>query len=169
MTWLLLSDSHVDHRCVRLRFVPDTFMHEHEAPVLEVTIEEAEKADEIIATLARFRDEYVVDIEIKPSELCLSGDMDTEDTIVRGGCFSSRQVHYSREELLSIAKFFQSKLQDEETYSHQLSSKINGVTHFVTGLIERGENRRSLSDKSTASVDSQIAVLERVRNKLNDA
>ena len=169
MSWLSLSTSQIEGRSVRLRFVPDMFMHEHSSPVVEITVEDAEQPDQVVELVARFREDFIVDLQVTEQELHLVGEMDYEETVVRGSRVHSRQVSYSIEELVAIATSFQQELQKETSYAFLQSAKLKDIKHFVADLIDRAEKKRALSDKATGSVEAQLSVLNRVLHRLDDA
>lgn len=169
MSWLSLSTSQIEDRSVRLRFVPDIFMHEHESPVIEVTVEGVEQPDQIVELVARFSDDFIVDLQLTEQELHLVGEMDYEATVLRGSRVRSRQVSYSSEELVAIATSFQRALQEETSHAYLQSAKLKDIRHFVADLIDRAEKKRALTDKSTGLVQAQLSVLNRVLHRLDDA
>lgn len=169
MSWLSLSVSQVEGRSVRLRFVPDMFMHEHESPVVEVLIEDAEQPDQVVELVARFREDFIVDLEVTEQELHLVGEMDYEEIVIRESRVQSSQASYSNEELLAIAVSFQKTLQKETSHSYIQSAKLKDIRHFVADLIDRAEKKRSLSGKAVDSVEAQLSVLSRVLHRLDDA
>ena len=169
MSWLSLSASQIEGRSVRLRFVPDMFLHEHELPVVEVLIEDAERPDQVVELVARFREDFIIDLEVTEQELHLVGEMDYEETVIRGSRVHSSQVSYSNEELLSIAVAFQQTLQKETSHSYLQSAKLKDIRRFVADLIDRAEKKRSLSGKAADSVEAQLSVLNRVLHRIDDA
>ena len=169
MSWLSLSASRIEGRSVRLRFVPDMCMHEHKAPVGEVTIEDAEQPSQLVDLVARFRQDFIVDLQVMEQELHLVGEMDYETTVVKGSRVYLRQVSYSNEELVAIATSFQRALQKETSYAHLQSVKLKDIKRFVADLIDRAEKKRALSDKAIGSVEVQLSVLNRVLHRLDDA
>lgn len=169
MSWLSLSESHVEGRRIRLRFVPDAFIPEDEAPVIEVTIEDAEHLDQATEVLARFRGDFIVTLEVTEQELHLAGEMDYEDVTIKGSRVRSRRVEYSSNELLAIAASLQQELQKETSHALHQSTKLRDIRRFIADLIDRGEKKRSLSHKATGAVEAQLSVLNRVLRRLDDA
>ncbi|MFC0682954.1 hypothetical protein ACFFGH_34430 [Lysobacter korlensis] len=169
MTWLTLSHSQILGGNVQFRFRPDVFLHEQDAPVLEVTVEGAEDPETAITLLARFREDFVVDLEIEAQELRVLGEMDDEETVVRGDNVFSRHVPYSIEELRQMAIFFERRLREERSDAYRQAKQFRDIRHFVTDLIDRAEKKRSLSSKACELTEAQLSVLHRVLNRLDDA
>jgi hypothetical protein len=78
MSWLSLSTSQIECRSVRLRFVPDMFMHEHSSPVVEITVEDTKHPDQVVELVARFHEDFIVDLQITEQELHLLGRWTTK-------------------------------------------------------------------------------------------
>jgi hypothetical protein len=137
--------------------------------VTEVVIEGVEAPEDAVAALDRLRTEYIVNLEIESGLIRLMSDFDYEETIIRGKEVSSRSVEYSITELKSIAIFFEKALREEATESLRKSSKLRTVRHFVEDLVERAEKKRSMSERGHDGIESQLEVLRRVLNRLDDA
>jgi hypothetical protein len=135
MSWFTLSHANVEGSTIRVRFRPDEFLRDDDAPVMEVTIEGLEHADQAMAVLARFHDDFIVDLVVSSTELRLLGEMDDEETIVRGTCISSRTVAYSEDELREFAVYFENKLREETSHAHHQAAKLRDIRHFVADLV----------------------------------
>ena len=167
MTWLTLSHLQAVGRDVLLRFRPDAFLHEEDNPVWEVKIEGVEGPEAAIALLTRFRENFVIDLAVEATELRVLGEMDDEETIIRGACVSASRVQYSSEELRKAAVFFERLLQEKTSQTYRQAAKIRDVRHFVADLIERAERKRSLSAKASELTEAQLSVLHRVLNRID--
>lgn len=154
---------------MRLRFVPDMFMHEHTAPVVEVTIEDPEQPRQALELVARFRADFIVELHVTDQELHLTGEMDSEATVLKGSCVHLRHASYSNDELVAIATSFQRTLQKETSQAHLQSTKLEDIKHFVADLIDRAEKKRSMSGRDTGSIEAQLSVLNRVLHRINRA
>lgn len=168
MSWVTLSESQIDGRSIRLRFVPDTLAPEHETPVVEVTIEDVEHPDEVLGIVARFHDDFIVDLRVMEQSLHLVAEMDYTETVIRGSRVYSRAVEYSKKELLAIATSLQQALKREASYAYLQSAKLRDIRHFVADLIERARKRQALSKKTVGATESQLSVLSRVLHRLDN-
>jgi hypothetical protein len=144
-------------------------MHDHDAPVVEITIEGVEEPETVLSVLARFRDDFVVDLVADGQELRVLGEMDDEETVVCGTRVSSRKVAYSSDELRQAAVFFERLLQEETSGTYRQAAKLRDIRRFVADLIERAEKKGALSERSHDSTEAQLSVLRRVLNRLDDA
>ena len=169
MSWFTITDIKTEGATLRLRFSPDTFVHGDSAPVTEVVIAGVEAPEEAVAALDRFRTEYIVDLAIESGLIRLTSDFDYEETVIRGNEVSSRPVEYSIAELKSIAVFFEKALREETAESLRQTSKLRTIRHFVEDLVERAEKKRSMSERRHDGIESQLKVLRRVLNRLDDA
>lgn len=168
MSWLSLSETEVKGREVRMRFVPDTLVHEEQTPVVEVTIEEAENPERMIEALAKFRDDFVIELDASDQALHLVGEMDCEETVLRGGRVSVRRVAYSAGELLAIAASLHQTANEETLHAFEQSEKLRDIRHFVADLIERAERRLAMSDRANGAIEAQLSALNRVLRRLDD-
>ena len=167
MTWLILSHVQIDGQSLTLRFRPDRFVHDQDDPVREVALEGVENVNEAVEALVRFSEEFVVDLAIESQELRVLGEMDDEETVVRGTRVTSRSVPYSVAELRSIAIFFESKLKEETSLAYKQAAKVRDIRHFVVDLLGRAEKKQSLSAKPSDA--TEISALRRVLNRLDGA
>ena len=169
MTWLTLSHAKNEGRSLQLRFRPDAFLHDQDAPVVEVTIEGVEEPEAAISIITRFREDFVVDLVVDAQELRVLGEMDDEETVIRGSRASSRKVPYSADELRQMAVFLEHSLRKETSLAYRQAAKIRDIRHFVADLVERAEKKGALSDRSRDAIDAQLSALRRVLNRLDDA
>ena len=78
-------------------------------------------------------------------------------------------IYDSIAELKSIAVFFEKALREETAESLRQTSKLRTIRHFVEDLVERAEKKRSMSERRHDGIESQLKVLRRVLNRLDDA
>lgn len=169
MTWLTLSHAKNEGRSVQLRFRPDAFLHDQEAPVVEVTIEGVDEPEAAISALTRFHEDFVVDLVVDERELRVLGEMDDEETVVRGSRACSRKVPYSADELRQTAVSFERLLRDETSHAYRQAAKLRDIRHFVADLVERAEKKGVLSERSHDTTEAQLSVLRRILNRIDDA
>jgi len=144
-------------------------MHEDQTPVVEVTVEGAEHPDQVINALARFRDDFIINVEATAQELRVVGEMDYEETVLSGSRVSLRRVAYSAAELMTMAVSLEQTAQRAASEAFEESRKLREIRHFVADLIGRAEKKRSLSDKASGAIEAQLSVLNRVLHRLDDA
>jgi len=92
MSWFPLSEYQSGADQLVLRFVPDIFMPEHAAPVPEVTIDGPTDAARAMMSIDRFRNDFIVSLDIGALEVRVLDEMDCEETIITGINVSSRNV-----------------------------------------------------------------------------
>jgi hypothetical protein len=168
MSWLTLSEVKIEASTILVRLCPERFIHDGSAPVTEVRIEGVEDPEAARATLARFRGDFVVGLEIDPSELRLLGEMDDDWTVVKGRAVASVRVPYSLQEIESIAVGFERALGEERATAHRSESRVRKIRQFVADLITRAEKKRSMSERNAGVFDSQTALLQRVLHRIDD-
>ena len=168
MSWQTISEVKIEGSTIQVRLCPDRFIHDGSAPVTEVLIEGVEDAKEAQARFDRFRGDFVVGLEITPSELRLLGEMEDDWTVVKGRAVASFRVPYSLQEIESIAVGFERSLGEERKAAHRAESQVREIRRFVADLITRAEKKRSMSERNTGVVDSQIALLQRVLHRIDD-
>jgi hypothetical protein len=169
MSWFTITDIKTEGTKLRIRFSPDTFVHHDSAPVTEVVIEGVDAPEDAVAALDRFRTEHIVDLAIESGLIRLTSDFDYEETVIRGKEVSSRSVGYSITELQSIAIRFEKALREATAESLRKTSTLRTIRHFVEDLVERAEKKRSMSERGHDGIESQLEVLRRVLNRLDDA
>ncbi|KAB8198577.1 hypothetical protein FKV24_001390 [Lysobacter maris] len=169
MSWLLLSDCRATPERLLLRFVPECFEPDSVGPVVEVTVDHPEGSAAAGEALDRFREDVVISIDATSRELRLLGELDDEETVLSGTSVSVRNVAYSADELMSIARCFHEQLGQASRDKHRLSTRLGNVEHFICELMERAARRSELSTKAHPLAEARADVLGRVLVKLRES
>lgn len=143
-------------------------MHEHEAPVVAVTICRPEDASLAIELLDRFREDFVMSLDVAQGELRLLSELDDEETVLGGESVSVCNVAYSTDELISIAMHLQEQLGRTSSEERRLNMRLSKIDRFVSELIERAERMSGLSEKARPLAEARADVLNRVLVRLRE-
>ncbi|HSD55251.1 MAG TPA: hypothetical protein VLC47_13860 [Burkholderiales bacterium] len=168
-TWYTLREIREDQQQLHIRLVPDYFSAEIADPVVAITVSQPQDPTQLQASLARFRDEPVIDIELSLQSVSFWAEYDDVPTTINGEVVAWERSVYTLDDLLQI-------VQSMAVHQDQLRAEIvarrkkeSDVEAFVVELLRRAEAKRFMTTRSTIAIDTQIQVLERVLGRLRDA
>jgi hypothetical protein len=168
-TWYVVDSVEFDNAALSIRMLPDYFNSELSVPVLEVSI--LGPLDELASrqSIARFKDEAVVDIQLSPTAIELWGEYDDVPTVVSGSSVSYARVPYSNDDLLKIVLSLKAQVGQWQAENAKLRASAREVDGFATELLRRAEAKKSITTRSATIEEAQIDVLQRVLNRIRGA
>lgn len=168
-SWYVVDSVGFDNGVLRIRMLPGYFNAELSAPVLEVSIQTPH--DEVAAqnSIARFKDDSVVDVQLSPTAIELWGEFDDVPTVVSGTSASFERFPYSNDDLLKIVLSLEAQVGRWQAENAKLRTSAREFEGYAIELLRRAEAKKSLTTRSTAIEDAQIDVLQRILNKISAA
>ena len=168
-TWYILRDLVRDGDCLRARFVPDYFSAEVAAPVVVLEVEAPGDSADAEAKLSRFRDEYLIDLDVLEESVELWAEHDDVPIVLRGRAVSFRRTAYLDSDLRGLVEELNRHIESNQSEIAKLLARHREVESFVMELMHRAQTKRSLTTRPTSAIDAQIQLLDRILGKLRDA
>lgn len=163
--WYYLTELTVAPEMIRARFLPHLF-HGGAPMVLTIVVERPSDQTSAVALLERFREEPVTELLTAADLVELWSEYDDGPTQIFCGKTGVEWSTYSASELLDLALQFEKGKQTADAQVVKFGQHMQALEEFILQLLHRAESKRSLTAKSTAAVDAQIDVLQRVIHRL---
>jgi hypothetical protein len=167
--WYALREIRQDGAELRARFLPDFFDQDIAEPALELVVVQPINAVESLAQLARFKEDPVTDATVSDNTVELFAEYDDEPTRICGQSVSWSWSPYTSTELLELIAGFVERADIQHKALTSLQRQLKSSIEYSTELLHRAEVKKALTQKSTATMDAQIEVLQRVLARLRDA
>ena len=166
-SWYTLKDTQVADNQLIIRFVPDFFSFDIVDPVITIVISKPDNLQSALEALAVFSKDIVNDMSTNSTSLQLWGEYDEQPTVINGGSVLYQRSQYSQDELLSIIAAMEKNTHGLHGENIQLRKQLSDIEDFAKKLLYNANAKKSLTTRSTESIDSQIDVLERILNRIN--
>lgn len=163
--WYYLTELTATSEVVKARFLPD-FFHGGDPSVLTIVVERPSDQTSAVALLQRFREEPITELLTSADLVELWSEYDEGPTRIVGSKIGVEWSAYSASELLELALQFEKRSETADAELVKLRRHMQALEEFVLQLMQRSESKRSMTAKSTAAVDAQIDVLQRVIQRL---
>jgi len=166
--FFVIESWRIDSGNLSVRLVPDHFEHGLSDPVVTISVTALQEPVRCEASLARRKDELIVDLEVSEGLAAIFAEHDDEPASLRGTAVVVTRGPYSFEDLCSV---IQQKEAELSRCYHQLRvyrSTIDGADGFVSELIRRAEIKRKLTSRDTGSLDLEMDVLRRVLQRIRE-
>lgn len=167
-SWYVVDGVEFDGTVLRVRMVPDHYNPELVNPVLELTIQEPADDAAARSSIAKFKDHFVVNVQLSPTVVELWGEFDDVPTIVAGRLVSSARFPYSKDDLVKIALSLEAQVRHWQAANAKLRAAVREVESYAMELSRRAEAKMSLTTRGTAIQEAQIDVLQRLLKKFSE-
>ncbi len=167
--WYALREIRQDGAELRARFLPDFFDQDIAEPALELVVVQPSNVAEALTQLARFKEDPVTDATVSDNAIELLAEYDDEPTRICGQSVSWSMSPYTRTELLELIAGFVERSDAQHQELTSLQRHLESASEYSAELLHRAQAKKALTQKSTATMDAQIEVLQRVLARLRDA
>ena len=168
MPWYTLTTLFDASGTLVARFKPDRFTVDAESPVMVLRIDNPMDHAAARTLLERFRDDWLVDHEVKEGLVMLLSHADWEQSTIRGKQIEVAFDTYSVTELRDIASELATQLERSHEEMAAKGRKLAEIEHFVSEQLARADKKISLSHRDATALELRRDILVRVLNRIQD-